>query len=111
MAEEKKPLQLDGALLPLDDAKITTAESQSFLENGSESASSDLSHDGQQHVLGLTSGFQKQQEAKQYLIEATNHLVEMCEACGDEVVDEAMNEILEALRGEAAQLVSRQEIL
>ena len=79
-------------------------DSQSCLENGSESASSDLSQDGQQHVLGLTSGVQKQQEAKQYLIEATNHLVDMCDAYG-EIDDEAMDGILEALRGEAAYLV------
>ena len=86
-------------------------DSRYFLENGSESASSDLSQDGQQHVFGLTSGVQKQQEAKQYLIEATNHLVEMCDAYADEIDDEVMNEILDALRGEAAHLVSRQGML
>ena len=86
-------------------------DSRYCLENGSESASSDLFQDGQQHVLGLTSGVQKQQEARQYLIEATNHLVEMCDAYTDEIDDEVMNEILEALRGEAAPLLSRQGIL
>ena len=108
-AEETSPLQLNGSFLPFDDTKTMTVDSQSCLENGSESASSDLSQDSQQHVLGLNSGVQKQQEAKQYLIEATNHLVEMCDAYG-EIDDEVMDEILEALRGEAAQW-SRQGIL
>ena len=85
-------------------------ESQSFLENGFESASSDRSQDGQQHVLGLASEVLKRQEAKHYLLQATNHLVEMCDAYSDEIDDEVMNEILEALRGEAAHLVSRQGI-
>ena len=103
-AEETSPLQLNGAFRSLDDTKITTVDSQSCLENGSQPASSDLSQDGQQHILGLTSGVQKQQEAKQYLIGATNHLVEMCDAYG-EIDDEVMDGILEALRGEAAQSV------
>ena len=86
-------------------------ESQSFHENVTEFASSDLSQDGQQHVLGLTSGVQKQQEARQYLIEATNHLVETCDAYSDEIDDEVMDEILEALRGGAAHIFPRQGIL
>ena len=38
------------------------------------------------------------------MIEATNHLVEMCDAYG-EIDDEIMDEVLEALRGETAQSV------
>ena len=104
LAEETSTLQLNDAYLPLDDTKTTTVDSRFCLESGFESASSDLSQDGQQHVLALTSGIQKQQEAKQYVMEATKHLVEMCDAYG-EIDDEVMDEVLEALRGEAAQLI------
>ena len=71
---------------------------QSSLYNGSKPAGSDHFRDDQQHFRSLTSRTQKQ-VAKQYVIEATKHLVEMCNVHGNEIDDSDVNEILEALGG------------
>lgn len=88
-----------------DQAKATSPKQQDFLHNGSESASSDFSQDVQQHLGGLTQKKQERQVAKQYVIGATKHLVEMCNTYWNEIdgadKDEVMNEVLEAVRGKS----------
>lgn len=74
--------------------------SQSCLYNGCKPASSDHFQDDQQHFRSLTSRTQKQ-EVKKYVIEATKHLVEMCNAYGNEIDERDVNEILEALGGKS----------
>lgn len=86
-----------------------TPNQQVFLYDGSDSANSEFSQDDQQH--GLTREEQKRQEAKHYVIEATKHLVEMCNLYGDEIdevdKDEIMDEILEAVGGQSLITTSR----
>lgn len=88
-----------------DQAKATSPKQQDFLHNGSESASSGFSQDVHQHLGGLTQKEQERQVAKQYVIGATKHLVEMCNTYGNEIdevdKDEVMNEVLEAVRGKS----------
>lgn len=84
----------------IDKAKAMPPVSQSCLYNGSKPASSDHFHDDQQHLRSLTSRTQKQ-EVKKYVIEATKHLVELCNAYGNEIDDSDANEILEALGGKS----------
>ena len=109
-AEEKLSSPLYAGPIPINNANTTTQESQRFLYNGSEPTSSDIFQEDQQHALSLTSRIQKQQEAKQYVIEATKHLLEMCNAYDDEIDDEVMSEILKALRGKISHLLSTQGI-
>ncbi len=84
-------------------ANTTPPESQNHSFHGSESAGSELSWNNQQHIRALIPKIQKQQEAKQYVIEATKHLVEMCEAYGDEIddadKDDVIDKILRAIEG------------
>lgn len=86
-----------------DEASAIPLIQPNFLYDGSESAESDVSLDEQQHLHDLNQGEYKRQDAKEYVIGATKHLVEMCNACGDEIdeadKDEVMNEILEAVGG------------
>ena len=82
-----------------DKGSTTTTESQRFLYDGSESSSSALFQDDQQQVRPLTSRTFEQPEAKQYVIEATNHLVEMCDVYIDGIDDELMNEMIKILAG------------
>lgn len=84
---------------PIGKAKTAPSESQSLLYNGSESPSSDLFQRDQQHVRSVTSRIQRQQEAKQYVIEATKHLLKMCETYGDVIDDEITSAVLEAIGG------------
>ena len=84
----------------IDNAKAMPPVSQSCLYNGSKPASSDHFQDDQRHFPSLTSRTHKQ-EVKQYVIEATKHLVEMCNAYGHEINDSDANEILEALGGKS----------
>ena len=76
---------------------------RNFTYDGSESAVSDVSPNEQQHLRDLNKEEHKRQDAKEYVIGATKHLVEMCNAYGDEIdeadKDEVMNEILEAVGG------------
>lgn len=87
----------------INKAKAAPQYPQEFLYDGSESATSESSQDDQQHLYELTQKNEKRQEAKQYMIEAIEHLVEMCNAYGDEIDEadknEIMNEILEAIGG------------
>ena len=84
-------------------ANTTPPESQNHSFHGSESAGPELSRNNQQHVHALIPKVQKQKEARQYVIEATKHLVEMCEAYGDEIdeadKDDVVGKILEAVEG------------
>ena len=85
----------------IDEPKITPSESQSFLHNGSDSLSSDLSQEDQHHVRSLTLESQKRQEAKQYVIGALKHLLEVCDAYDDVIDDEIKSEIVEAVGGKS----------
>ena len=84
----------------IGNSKAMPPVSQSCLYNGSEPASSDHFQDDQRHFRSSTSRTQKQ-EVKQYVVEATKHLVEMCNAYGHEIDDSDANEILEALGGKS----------
>lgn len=84
---------------PIGKAKTAPLESQSLLCNGSESPSSDFFQRDQQHVRSVTSRIQRQQEAKHYVIEATKHLIEMCDVYGDVIDDEIRGAVLEAIGG------------
>lgn len=84
-------------------SKATTA-SPGFLYDGSQSSGSALSQIDQQHTRHSIE-LQKRQDAKHYVIDATKHLVEMCNAHGDEIdeadKDEVIDEILNAVGGKA----------
>lgn len=80
-------------------ANTPPSESQRLLYNGSETPSSDLLPRDQQHVRSVTSKTQRQQEAKHYVIEATKHLIEVCDVYGDVIDDEITSAILEAIGG------------
>lgn len=86
-------------------AKVTPPESPIFLYNGSESATSESSRDYQEEFRGLTEEDQKRQDAKQYVMEATKHMVEMCNAYGDDIdetdMDEVMDMFLKAVGGKS----------
>lgn len=84
---------------PIGKEKTAPSESQSLLYNGSESPSSDLSQEDQQHVGSAASRTERQQEAKQYVIGATKHLIEMCDLYGDMIDDEITGAVLEAIGG------------
>ena len=90
----------------LDKAKADSIEEQKFLYDGSESDCSGLSPDepqDQQHLHDLAQKQNKQQEAKQYVIGAVRHLLEVCNAYGDDIdeadKDEIIGEITEAVGG------------
>ena len=72
-----------------------------FLYDGSESASSGISQDDQQDFRGLIEEAQMNQEAKQYFVKATKHLLEMCIAYSDDIDetdnDEVLHMIVEAV--------------
>lgn len=90
-------------------------QQEDFLYAGSVSTdSSDLCEDDQQQVRGLSEEEHKRQDAKQHVIEATKHLVEMCNTYGDEIneadTDEVMNAILEAVGGKSTHLLMAQRI-
>ena len=89
-----------------DKAKANNIEEQDFLYNGSESDCSGFSQDrsqDQQHLHDLAQTEKKQQEAKQYVIGAIRHLLEVCNAYGDKIdeadKDEVIDEIIEAVGG------------
>ena len=89
-----------------DKANAKNIEEQEFLYNGSESDCSGFSQDepqDQQHLHNLAQKEKKQQEAKQYVIGAIRHLLEVCNAYGDEIdevdKDEVIDEIIEAVGG------------
>ena len=89
-----------------DKANANNIEEQDFLYNGSDSDCSDFSPDepqDRQHLHDLAQKENKQQEAKQYVIGAIRHLVEVCNAYGDDIgeadKDEVMDEIIEAVGG------------
>ena len=83
-----------------DKSTAAPSESRSSIFNGSESVSSNESQDGAHSVISNT---QERQDAKQYVIEATKHLVEMCNSYGniidEEDKDEVIDVFLEAIRG------------
>ena len=88
----------------LDKANANSIEEQEFLYNGSESDCSGFSPDelqDQQLLHDSAPKEKKQQEAKQYVIGAIRHLLEVCNAYGDDI-DEAdkdgvIDEIIEAV--------------
>ncbi|KAL9136284.1 MAG: hypothetical protein Q9175_002515 [Cornicularia normoerica] len=84
-----------------DMVKATPPKEQDFLYDGSEFASSKLSQDNQQHLLGLNQKEQKRQEVKEHVIGATQHLVETCNENVD-ATDEVVDEIPEFLRGKSS---------
>ena len=88
----------------LDKARAINIEEQEFLYNGSESDCSGFSPDELQDQQLLHDSAQKdkkQQEAKQYVIGAIRHLLEVCNAYGDDIdeadKDEIIDEIIEAV--------------
>ena len=90
----------------LDKAKANNIEEEAFLYNGSESDCSGFSPDepqDEQHLHESTQKENKQQEAKQYVIGAIRHLLEVCKVYGDDVdeadKDEVIDEITEAVGG------------
>ena len=89
-----------------DKAKANNIEEQEFLYNGSESDCSGFSPDelqDQQLLHDLAQKENKQQEAKQYVIGAIRHLLEVCNAYGDDIdeadKDKVIDEITEAVGG------------
>ena len=88
----------------LNKANAINIEAQEFLYNGSESDCSGFSPDEAQDQQILHDSAQKekkQQEAKQYVIGAIRHLLEVCNAYGDDI-DEAdkdgvIDEIIKAV--------------
>ena len=89
-----------------DKAKANSIEEQEFLYNGSESDCSGLSPDEpqyQQHLHDLAHKENKQREAKQYVIGAVRHLLEVCNAYGEDIdeadKDEIIGEITKAVGG------------
>lgn len=84
---------------------MSSIEQQDFLYAGSVSADSNPSEDDQQHLPGQNEEERERQEAKQHVIEAIQHLVEMCNAYGEEISeadkDEVINVILEAVGGKS----------
>ena len=90
----------------LDKAKANNIEEQVFLYNGSDSDCSGFSPNepqDQQHLHDLAQEENRQQEAKQYVIGAIRHLLEVCKAYGDDIdeadKDEVIDEIIGAVGG------------
>lgn len=86
----------------LDMAKANNIEEQEFLYNGSESDYFGFSPDGsqdQQHLHDLAQKENRSGEAKEYVIGAIRHLVEVCNAYGDDIDEADKVEVIDEIIG------------